>query len=131
MPLVTLQDLHLAYGHLPLLDGASFALDVRERVALIGRNGAGKSSLLKIMAGIDRPDDGAMQFQQGLRRAYVAQEPALDPDATVFDAVGDGVSEARELRARYEAHAAGDDLDALQARLTKFDKLAASSRRRF
>ena len=121
MPLVTLLDVQLAYGHVPLLDRASFALEPRERVALIGRNGAGKSSLLKILAGIESPDDGTLQFQQGLRRAYVAQEPALEPDATVFDAVADGVREVRALRARYEAHAAGDDLDALQARIEALD----------
>ncbi|MEP7281955.1 MAG: ATP-binding cassette domain-containing protein [Rubrivivax sp.] len=132
MPLLTLTDAHLAYGHVPLLDGAALALDAGERVALIGRNGSGKSSLLKILAGLERPDDGQLQVQGGLRRVYVAQEPVFAPGATVFDAVADGVSEARALRARYEAHAhahggpsgvatGGDDLDALQTRLEALD----------
>ncbi|MFP5406212.1 MAG: ATP-binding cassette domain-containing protein, partial [Gammaproteobacteria bacterium] len=117
MALLTLTNAHLAFGHVPLLDGASFALETGERVALIGRNGAGKSSLLKILAGLDKPDDGLLQLTQGLRIRYVPQEPAFDPGATVFDAVSEGVAEARDLRARYEAHAPGEDLDALQTRI--------------
>jgi ATP-binding cassette subfamily F protein uup len=117
MALLTLADAHLAFGHVPLLDGASFALDAGERVALIGRNGAGKSSLLKILAGLERPDDGALQLQGGLRRVYVAQEPSFAPGSTVFHAVAEGVAEARALRERYEQHADGEDLDALQSRI--------------
>jgi ABC transport system ATP-binding/permease protein len=117
MPLLTLADAHLAYGHVPLLDGAAFALDTGERVALIGRNGAGKSSLLKILAGTERADDGKLQAQQGLARFCVPQEPVFEPGATVFDVVAQGVAEARALRARFESHAPGDDLDALQTRL--------------
>ncbi len=126
MPLLTLADAHLAFGHVPLLDGASFVLDAGERVALIGRNGAGKSSLLKILAGSERADDGTLQVQQGLARCYVPQEPVFDAKASVFDVVADGVAEARALRARFEARASlqgephgspGEDLDALQTRL--------------
>ncbi|MDE2368564.1 MAG: ATP-binding cassette domain-containing protein [Burkholderiales bacterium] len=117
MALLTLVDAHLAYGHVPLLDGTSLSLELGERLALIGRNGAGKSSLLKILAGIEKPDDGLIQFQSGLRRVYVAQEPLFAADASVFDAVAEGVAEARALRERYERHEAGDDLDAVQTRL--------------
>ncbi|MCP5286591.1 MAG: ATP-binding cassette domain-containing protein [Burkholderiaceae bacterium] len=117
MALLTLLDAHLAYGHVPLLDGTGFSLETGERVAVIGRNGAGKSSLLKILAGLERPDDGQLQVQGGVRRVYVAQEPAFPDGASVFDAVAEGVAEARALRARYEAHAEGEDLDALQTRL--------------
>ena len=117
MALITLADAHLAYGHVPLLDGAAFALEGGERVALIGRNGAGKSSLLKILAGLERSDDGTLQVQQGLARFYVPQEPAFDAQHTVFDVVAEGVAEARALRARFEAHLAGEDLDALQTRI--------------
>ena len=117
MPLITLTNAHLAYGHVPLLDGAAFSLDDGERVALIGRNGAGKSSLLKILAGLERADDGTLQTQQGTRRIYVPQEPLFDAETSVFDVVAEGVAEARALRDRFEAHAPGDDLDALQTRL--------------
>jgi len=117
MALLTLTDAHLAYGHVPLLDGTDFALEAGERVALIGRNGTGKSSLLKVLAGLEKPDDGLLQVQTGLHRIYVAQEPAFEAGATVFDAVAEGVAAARALRERYEAHAPGDDLDALQTRI--------------
>ncbi len=122
MALLTLTNAHLAFGHVPLLDGAALALEAGERVALIGRNGAGKSSLLKILAGLDKPDDGTLQLQTGLRRVYVAQEPArLPAAASVFDAVAEGVAEARELRERFERHDPADDLDAVQTRLEALD----------
>src|SRR6478736_4852733 len=121
MALLSLSDGHLAYGHVPLLDGAAMSLEAGERLALIGRNGAGKSSLLKILAGLEKPDGGLLQMQGGLRRVYVAQEPVFAPGLTVFDAVAEGVAEARALRQRYEAHAPDDDLDALQSRIEALD----------
>ncbi len=121
MALLTLSNAHLAFGHVPLLDGAGLSIDTGERLALIGRNGTGKSSLLKILAGMDKPDDGVLQLQTGLRRVYVAQEPQFEPGISVFDAVGEGVAEARELRRRYEAHDASEDLDALQTRIEALD----------
>ena len=121
MAVLSISDLSLAYGHLPLLDHAAMALEAGERVGLIGRNGTGKSSLLKILAGLERPDDGLVQTQQGLRLIYVPQEAQFPAESTVFDVVGEGVAEARELRARYEAHAPGEDLDALQTRIELLD----------
>ncbi len=117
MAVLFLTNAHLAYGHVPLLDGANFALETGERVGLIGRNGTGKSSLLKILAGIDKLDDGLLQLQLGLRSVYVPQEPELRAQASIFEVVSEGVAEARELRERFEAHAPGEDLDALQTRL--------------
>jgi ATP-binding cassette subfamily F protein uup len=117
MALLTLTNAHLAFGHVALLDGTDFALESGERVALIGRNGTGKSSLLKILAGLEKPDDGVLQVQTGVRRVYVTQEPTFRSGVTVFDAVAEGVAKARALRARYEAHAPGDDLDALQTQI--------------
>ncbi len=117
MAVLSLTNAHLAYGHVPLLDGANFALETGERVGLIGRNGTGKSSLLKILAGIDKLDDGLLQLQLGLRSVYVPQEPELRPETSIFEAVSEGVAEARALRERFEAHAPGEDLDALQTRL--------------
>ena len=121
MPLLTLTHAHLAYGDAPLLDDASLVLQPQERCGLIGRNGSGKSSLLKVLAGSERLDAGELQRAQGLRCAYVPQEAALEPAATVFDAVADGLADARALRRRYEQHAAGDDLAALHAQLDALD----------
>ena len=83
MPLLTLADAELAYGDVPLLDRALFAMDAGERVGLIGRNGTGKSSLLGIIAGRVALDDGELKKNDGLRIAYVEQEPAVVVDSTV------------------------------------------------
>ena len=111
MALFTLHNAHLAFGLAPLLNGADFAIETRERIGLIGRNGAGKSSLLKVISGALALDDGAIAQQGGLRVATVPQEPVFDSNTTVFDAVSNGVSVARELRNRYETLASegGDE----------------------
>jgi ATP-binding cassette subfamily F protein uup len=117
MAVLSLSNAQLAYGHVALLDHTSLSLEAGERLGLIGRNGAGKSSLLKVLAGLEKLDDGLLQLTQGLRILYVAQEPALDAEHTVFEAVSEGIAEARELRRQYEEHAPGVDLDALQTRI--------------
>lgn len=102
MALIVLNDAKLAFGHVDLLANTNFSLEPSERVALIGRNGTGKSSLLKILAGLEKLDDGTLQYQQGLRMAYVAQEPVFDPGETVFQAVSEGVAVVKVLREEYE-----------------------------
>ncbi|MEX8519410.1 MAG: ATP-binding cassette domain-containing protein [Leptothrix sp. (in: b-proteobacteria)] len=121
MALITLNDASLAFGHVALLDHAAMSLESGERLGLIGRNGSGKSSMLKILAGLERLDDGVLQLQQNLRRFYVPQEPEFAPGATVFEAVSEGVAEVKALRERYEAHDADTDLDALQSRIEALD----------
>ena len=112
MALITLLNAQLAFGHVALLDHTAFSLEAGERIGLIGRNGTGKSSLLKILAGLDKPDDGTLHQQQNLRLAFVAQEPLLDLDATVFEVVSVGVAGAISL---IDAYCRGDgDLDVLQ-----------------
>ena len=113
MALITLNDAHLAFGHVALLDHTDFSLEPGERVGLIGRNGTGKTSLLKILAGQDRPDDGSIQWQQGVKLSHVEQEPLLDRTSTVFDVVRKGLS---EVVAMIEQYSLGQgDLDALQS----------------
>jgi ABC transport system ATP-binding/permease protein len=119
MALITLLDAQLAFGHVPLLDHADFSLETQERVGLIGRNGAGKSSMLKILGGMERPDDGTVQVQGGTRIAYVAQEPVLDADATVFIAVRAGLERVIGL---IEEYCLGHgDLDAMQSEIETLD----------
>ena len=93
MALLTLLNASLAFGHVALLDHADFSLETSERIGLIGRNGTGKSSLLKILGGMERPDDGSLHVQQGIRIAYVAQEPILKPEHTIFEAVREGLAD--------------------------------------
>ena len=120
MALITLGNVQLAYGHVALLDGVEFSLEPGERVGLIGRNGTGKSSLLRIVSGERKPDDGTVQRQNGLVTAFVEQEPVLDASLTVFQAVARGLAGHADLLAAYEAavarleHGATDaDLDEL------------------
>ena len=121
MALLSLSNAHLAYGHVALLDGTGFSIDGGERLGLIGRNGAGKSSMLKVIVGQEKLDDGLLQLTQGLRICYVPQEPVFEPGHTVFEAVSEGVAEARTVRQAYEEHADGVDLDALQTRIEALD----------
>ena len=121
MALLSLSNAHLAYGHVALLDNAGFSLEAGERLGLIGRNGAGKSSMLKIVAGLEKLDDGLLQMTQGVRICYVPQEPVFEPGHSVFEAVSEGVAEARAVRQAYEEHAEGSDLDALQTRIEALD----------
>ena len=107
MALITLLDAQLAFGHVALLDHADFSLEAGERIGLIGRNGAGKSSMLKILAGMEKPDDGVVQVQSGVQIAYVAQEPVLDADATVFQAACAGVADVIAWIEQY-THGQGD-----------------------
>lgn len=101
MSLISLQQAQLAYGHVALLDHVDFSLEIQERVGLIGRNGTGKSSLLRILAGQERPDDGSLHCQHGLRRAFVAQEPQLHPKQTVFESVSEGLAQVRQWIDQY------------------------------
>ncbi len=124
MALIVLSNAGLAFGHVPLLSRASVSLETNERLGLIGRNGTGKSSLLKVLSGQQLPDDGTLQYQQGLRIASVAQEPILDQGLTIFEQVSSGLSEIIGLRQSYEAISLSEDgaadhdqLERIQAQL--------------
>jgi len=120
MSLISLSDSCLAFGHVDLLSHADFSLAEGERVGLIGRNGTGKSSLLKILAGTQKADSGTLQLRQGLRIATVAQEPQLNSNSTIFDQVAIGLTEAVMLRKEFEQLDHGRDaerFDAISARL--------------
>ncbi|WP_107687798.1 ATP-binding cassette domain-containing protein [Neisseria wadsworthii] len=101
MNILQLENCSFAVGHVALLANTSFQLDAGEKVGLIGRNGAGKSSLLKILAGVQKPDDGQLIVQNGLKTVYVPQESFFDASATVFDVVAEGLGDLRDLLRRY------------------------------
>jgi ABC transport system ATP-binding/permease protein len=106
MSLVTILDAHLAYGDRPLLDGARFSMQVGERIGLIGRNGTGKSTLLKVIAGTLQMDGGELQRRDGLRIASVEQEPLLPPAPTIGESLLLLASERSDLA---RAAVASDD----------------------
>ena len=103
MALFVLSNANLAYGHVDLLANTAFSLEEGERVGLIGRNGAGKSSLLKVIAEIEKLDSGLIQKQQQIRITYVAQEPIFVSSATVFETVALGMENIKRLREEYES----------------------------
>ncbi len=107
MPLLRLDRVSLAFGHLPLLDEVNLEIRRGERVCLLGRNGEGKSSLMRVACGEAAPDDGSVWVRPGTRIAHLAQELALDSDEPVFDVVARGLAEIGQLLTGYH-HAAAD-----------------------
>lgn len=122
MPHITLDNASLAFGHHALLAQASFQLDPGERVGLIGRNGAGKSSLLKAIAGTIKLDEGTVWRAPSVRVVYVPQEPELDDAHSVFEAVAEGLGSLQQTILDYHqvTHDMGmpdADIDALMERM--------------
>jgi ABC transport system ATP-binding/permease protein len=105
LPLLTLDRVALAFGYLPLFEDASLRIDAGERICLIGRNGAGKSSLLKVVAGEMPPDAGTIWRAPGLRVSRLDQDVPGAAQRSVFDEVAAGLGELGDLVTRYH-HAA-------------------------
>jgi ATP-binding cassette subfamily F protein uup len=101
VPLLTLDSVSLAFGHLPLVEAADLRVEAGERIALIGRNGAGKSSLLKVVSGETAPDTGSVWRTPGLRIARLEQEVPGAGSRSVFDEVADGLGAAGAIVAEY------------------------------
>ncbi|MGI9210994.1 MAG: ATP-binding cassette domain-containing protein [Methylococcaceae bacterium] len=119
MSLIAFRNIHLGYGF-PLLDGISFSLEKGERVCLVGRNGTGKSTLLKLVAGLIPADDGEVSRALGLKVSRLDQEVPLDTRGSVFDVVADGLGDTgrwiRDFHRLSQQAAEGVD-DALMAEL--------------
>jgi ATP-binding cassette subfamily F protein uup len=114
VPLLSLEDVSVAYGHVSLLSGADFRIDRGERVCVVGRNGAGKSTLFRIIAGAAEPDAGRVWRADTLRISHLLQEVPSDDQRTVYDVVAAGLGETGRLLAAYHAAAQRQDLRALQ-----------------
>ena len=122
MSLITLIDAQLAFGDHPLLDRAQLSVEVGERIGLIGRNGSGKSSLLRVLAGIAALDVGQLQHRSGLRRGWVEQEPELPSAATLRDSLHARAAAMAAMQG-HAAPAAQEDereLWRMESRLTEF-----------
>ena len=101
MPLITLKNLSLSYGTLPLLDAVNLHIEANERVCLLGRNGAGKSTLLRLINGEIQADDGSITVAQGIRVAKLNQELPADLSGTINEVVADGLNKVGKLLRRY------------------------------
>ena len=109
MPLLRLDNVSLAYGHSPLLAHADFQIEPGERVCLVGRNGTGKTTLLRIISGAAEPDEGEIWRQETLRIGHLEQEVPPDTEQTVFEVVATGLGELGALLTEYHhlTHHAG------------------------
>lgn len=101
MPLLRLDDVSLAYGHLPLLAHVDFHVEPGERVCLLGRNGAGKTTLLRVITGVALPDEGDIWREDTLRIAHLEQEVPRDTEETIYEVVAAGLGELGELLTEY------------------------------
>ena len=123
MPLVSLEQVSIAYGHLPLLDDVALRLEPGERVCVIGRNGTGKSTLLQILAGARPPDRGVVRLGPGVRTALLVQDVPLSSDRPVFDVVAEGLGELSQLAAAYHHTATRVAEHPTPARLAELGRL--------
>jgi ATP-binding cassette subfamily F protein uup len=123
MALITLRDITLAFGGPPLFDGITLQIEPGERLCLLGRNGTGKSTLLRVIAGELAPDGGEIHRQQGLKVALVSQEVPQELAGTVFAIVAAGMGEAADLLARYHRTAQRLAVAGNEALLAELEKL--------
>ncbi|WP_370335241.1 ABC-F family ATP-binding cassette domain-containing protein [Parvularcula marina] len=93
-PLLSLTDIHLTFGGDPLFTGAEMMIAPRDRIAVVGRNGSGKSTFLKIAAGLVEPDRGDRTLQNGITVRYLEQDPVFEGFATIEDVVRAGLGPA-------------------------------------
>jgi ATP-binding cassette subfamily F protein uup len=123
MPLVSLDHVSLAFGHLPLLQDAALQIEPGERVSVVGRNGTGKSSLLRVLGGDIEPDAGTVWLQPGVRRGRLEQDVPLSSTKTVFDVVAEGLGDLSQLVADYHHLVTEVAADSTAERLAELGRL--------
>lgn len=123
MALLAMQDVNIAFGGPLILDSARFTIEKGERVCLLGRNGAGKSTIMKLLDGTMKPDSGEVVRQTGVSVTRLEQEVPEDLSGTIFDVVAAGLGDAGFLLARY--HQASHDVSAhpSEAAMRELDRL--------
>ena len=100
MALVSLQNLSIAFGGPPLLDAVQLQIEKGQRIGLLGRNGTGKSTLMKILAGQIASDDGTILTEPGVKVAYFSQTIPRDLDGSVFEIIAQGLGTRGEMLLR-------------------------------
>ncbi len=127
MTLIRLEGGTKGFNDRTLFQGADFELGEGERVGLVGRNGCGKSSLLKILAGVEPPDEGTVTVKKGHRVGYLEQDPQLDPSVRIREVVRSGLEGREETLAGiatvHEKMATGADGKELEKLLARLDRL--------
>ena len=125
MPFIRLDKVCLSFGHHKLLDQLDLQFDPGERIALIGRNGGGKSSLLRIIADEIKPDDGKVWRAPALKIAYVPQEPELDVTCTIFQEVSKGLGAVSQMLSDYHevSHSLSSSEGDMEEHLSRLQEL--------
>src|ERR1700712_353615 len=123
MALLGMQDVGIAFGGPPVLDRARFAIERGERVCLLGRNGAGKSTVMKLLDGTIAANSGEIVRQTGVTVARLEQEVPAHIDGTTFDVVAAGLGDTGLMLARYHQASHRVSLDATPAALRELDRL--------
>ena len=119
------ENISKSFGDLRLFDDVSFVVEERQRIGLIARNGKGKSTLLKILAGEEPLDSGRITLRNGIRVGYLEQEPDFESGVTVMEACLQRSGEKAAVVARYEEALSSGDNDTLQSLMDEMDRLAA------
>ena len=123
MNLVSVEGISKAYGEKVLFEPISFGINKDQKIALIAKNGSGKTSILKILAGTDTPDQGAVNYRKDTRISFLPQEPKLDPKLTVEQAILQSGSKILNIIANYDrALENPDDQEAYQKAFEAMDQ---------
>ncbi|MBN2872620.1 MAG: ATP-binding cassette domain-containing protein [Halothiobacillaceae bacterium] len=122
MPLLTVDNLQFSLGERALLDHVNLTIERGDTFALIGRNGEGKSTFLKMLAGIQRADDGQIRLEPGADVAYLPQDPHLDTDETVYSVIAEGLGDLHDVLTEYHQLAQNADSDAALDRLAELQQ---------
>ena len=122
MPLLTVDNLQFSLGERTLLDHVNLTVERGDKFALIGRNGEGKSTFLKMLAGIQRADDGQIRLEPGSKVAYLPQDPHLDTDDSVYSVIAEGLGDLHDVLTEYHQLAQNADSDAALERLAQLQQ---------
>ncbi|MCH9645485.1 MAG: ATP-binding cassette domain-containing protein [Proteobacteria bacterium] len=123
MPLITLDKISLSFSDKPILNEVSSTILKGDKIALIGRNGEGKSTFMRILAGSIEPDDGKLKVKNGIKISYLEQMPPEDNDKTLFNIVSEGLGEIGNIIAQYQYFIHIGDLDKAGDFQQKIDQL--------
>src|SRR5258705_13728166 len=101
--IITATEIIVRFGERAVLNAATLAIDEGDRIGLVGRNGCGKTTFLKLLAGVQNPDDGTISRRRDLVVSYLSQDFTLDPAKTVYENIRDGAQHVLDLIAEFES----------------------------